>query len=163
VEYNFGQEENVIIDDFDKIHHVLGHYLKIWGDRYGFTPEVKGSVTRARPKCVIVTSNYHPSDIWEDNKTLQPIMRRFQVIKFEKTNGEYKRTDEGRQEVDGHAVACVPYFNPPPQIPQAIEVTLNCSKEYSHSLCEGGCLDLDQPLQTSFTFTDINDMSLFNP
>lgn len=92
----YKQEEAVILDDFDKNHHVLGHYLKIWGDRYGFTPEVKCSVTRARPKFVIVTSNYHPRDIWDDNRTLEPIMRRYFVVHCWKDCFGYHRSNEGR-------------------------------------------------------------------
>lgn len=106
----YKQEDNVIIDDFDKVHHVLGHHLKIWGDRYGFMPEVKCGMTRARPKNVVVTSNYHPRDIWDDNRTLEPILRRYRVIRCWKENGEYKQEDEGRV-VNGRPVPCVPWFN----------------------------------------------------
>lgn len=87
----------VLIDDFDKAHHVLGHHLKIWGDRYGFIGEVKGGVVKARPKYVVVTSNYHPREIWDDSSTLNPILRRYRIIKFDKAeNGEYVQHDEGR-------------------------------------------------------------------
>lgn len=77
-------QDNVIIDDFDKNHSVLGYHLKIWGDRYAFTAEVKGTTTSIRPKKIVVTSNYHPKEIWgESPQTLEPILRRFHVTKFQ--------------------------------------------------------------------------------
>lgn len=75
-------EETVLIEDFDKKHEVLGHHLKIWADRYAFPAEVKGSKVNLRPKKIIVTSNFHPNEIWSDLSTLDPILRRFNVIKF---------------------------------------------------------------------------------
>lgn len=76
-------EEVVLIEDFDKNHHVLGHHLKIWADRYAFPAEVKGSKVNLRPKKIIVTSNYHPQEIWANEpQTLEPILRRFKVSHF---------------------------------------------------------------------------------
>ena len=63
-------QEVVIIDDFDKYHVQLGYELKIWLDHYPFIAERKGSSSMIRPKKIIITSNYHPQDIWDDNKTL---------------------------------------------------------------------------------------------
>lgn len=73
-------QDTVIIDDFDKYHVALGYELKIWADHNPFPAEMKGSTVMIRPKKIIVTSNYHPSDIWQDEQTLEPIQRRFEII-----------------------------------------------------------------------------------
>lgn len=75
-------EDVVIIEDFDKAHHVLGHHLKIWADRYAFPAEVKGAKVNLRPKKIIVTSNWRPEEIWSDLQTLDPILRRFEQVAF---------------------------------------------------------------------------------
>nr|QMW69073.1 hypothetical protein [Crucivirus-like circular genetic element-471] len=78
----YNGEANVIMDDLDKKHEYQGYYLKIWGDRYAFIAEQKGSATRIRPNKLCVTSNYHPSEIWQDSSTLEPILRRFKIVHF---------------------------------------------------------------------------------
>lgn len=77
-------EENVVIDDLDKEHKYMGYHLKIWADRYAFTAEIKGSSKLIRPKNVIVTSNVHPREMFHDDATLQPILRRFHIVWFRK-------------------------------------------------------------------------------
>lgn len=81
---DYQAEDVVIIEDFDKAHHVLGHHLKIWADRYAFPAEVKGGKVNLRPKKIIVTSNYSPDEIWaHEPGTLGPILRRFKIVHFE--------------------------------------------------------------------------------
>jgi len=75
-------EPIIIIEDLDLIHKVLCHHLKIWADRYSFRAEVKGGSMEIRPEQIIITSNWHPKDIWTDERDLQPILRRFKVFKF---------------------------------------------------------------------------------
>lgn len=71
-------EECVILDDFDSKE--LGHLLKIWVDRYSFLAEVKGGAVHIRPKKFIITSNYHPSELWtEDAQMCAAVLRRFEV------------------------------------------------------------------------------------
>ena len=75
-------QDVVIVDDFDQAHSVLVHHVKHWADRYPFQAEVKGSAMKIRPRKIIVTSNYHPRDIWTDTRDLDPILRRFKVTHF---------------------------------------------------------------------------------
>jgi len=78
-------QENIVLDDFDKQGVMLGHYLKIWSDKWHCTGEIKGGTVNLRHKRFIVTSNYHPDELWTDDcSMLEAIMRRFQIIKKEK-------------------------------------------------------------------------------
>lgn len=72
-------QENVIIDDLDTQHKVLSHHLKIWADKYPFIAETKGGAMMIRPKYVVVTSQYHPTQLWEDPDVLDAIHRRFDI------------------------------------------------------------------------------------
>jgi len=80
----YNGEEVVIIDDFDKFQVKQSGDMKRWLDRYVFKAEVKGGyIGDIRPKKIIITSNYHPKEIWEETDiTLSTIMRRVKVTKF---------------------------------------------------------------------------------
>lgn len=77
---DYNGEEAVIIDDFDKFQVKQGGDMKRWLDRYPFQAEVKGGMQLVRPKKIIVTSQYHPSEIWDDEKTVDAIMRRVKIL-----------------------------------------------------------------------------------
>jgi len=78
----YTNQQHVLLDDFDKKHDKLSYHLKIWGDLYGFPAEVKGSTVRIRPKVFIITSNYHPKDIWTEEQDSDPILDRFWIMHF---------------------------------------------------------------------------------
>jgi len=85
--YDVTRHEVAIIEDFDRCHGVLCHHMKIWADRYAFPAEIKGGSIMIRPKLIIVTSNYSPEEIWATPSDLEPIKRRFKIIRFS-GNGE---------------------------------------------------------------------------
>lgn len=62
----------------------LAHYLKIWADRYPFSPEVKGStLKKIRPRKIIVLSNYSIEECFPECQDALPLRRRFKVVQFE--------------------------------------------------------------------------------
>lgn len=79
---DYDGEESAIIDDFDKFQLALGGNLKRWLDRYPFQAEVKGGMMMIRPKKIVVTSQYTPAQIWDDEKTVDAIMRRVKLVEF---------------------------------------------------------------------------------
>lgn len=61
----YAGEEVVIIDDFGPNQECLIELLKHWTDVYPFRGEIKGGSIVIRPKKVIITSNYHPSELFK--------------------------------------------------------------------------------------------------
>lgn len=82
---NYKGEEVVIIEDFDKYQVAQGGDMKRWLDRYSFKAQIKGGYLDIRPRKVIVTSNYHPNEIWDDAMTQAAITRRVKITKMENT------------------------------------------------------------------------------
>lgn len=77
----YANEKTVILDDLDT--NCLGHYLKIWADKYACSGETKGGTINLQHRVFIVTSNYHPSELWKDfdqEQMLAAVLRRFHVI-----------------------------------------------------------------------------------
>lgn len=81
---NYADEESVLIDDLSLDHGFMGSFLKRWADHYPFRAEFKGGSFMIRPKNIIVTSNYTPSEIWPNDPVLcEAITRRFTLILVE--------------------------------------------------------------------------------
>lgn len=74
-----GQKE-IILDDFDCKE--LGHYLKIWADKWSCNGEVKGGTVPLQHNQFIITSNFHPSELWEGHMC-DAIIRRFRIVHFD--------------------------------------------------------------------------------
>lgn len=80
----FADEDVVALEEMDPDHgKYLGHFIKIWADRYPFNAEVKGaSIKKIRPKKIIVLSNYTIDECFERCQDRDPIKRRFKTINF---------------------------------------------------------------------------------
>lgn len=80
----YNEEEVVAIEEMNpEAGKWMGSFLKIWADRYPFSPEVKGShIKKIRPKKIIVLSNYTPEQVFTNEEDLLPIRRRFKVVHF---------------------------------------------------------------------------------
>ena len=81
--------EIVLIDDFSKCHRCLGYYMKRWLDIFSFPSEDKNGGKNIRPKRFVITSNYHPSEIfYEDPVLAEAICRRVRIIHAVRTPEE---------------------------------------------------------------------------
>ena len=58
---------------------MLGHYLKIWSDKYPFNAETKGGTIFIRPKVIVVTSNFEIEELHDKPQIQDAIKRRFTV------------------------------------------------------------------------------------
>lgn len=83
-------EPNVLMEDIGTTHEYLGDHIKIWADRYGFRAEVKYDTGPLRPQKLIITSNYHINQLWNDPNIVEPLMRRFKIIEYVKPVAKVK-------------------------------------------------------------------------
>jgi len=81
---DYNDEEVVYYEDVDTSFAMYGGDLKRVADKYPFPiKRIYKATELIRPTTVVVTSNFHPCEIWRDSKMLQPIMRRFVVEKMD--------------------------------------------------------------------------------
>lgn len=81
----YDNQDVVLLEDIDPFHVKLGYNIKIWADRYAFRGRVLYGSIVLRPKVIVITSQYHPRDIWgSDSKTTEAILDRFRVRKIER-------------------------------------------------------------------------------
>lgn len=77
----YNGEEIVVIEDFDVRQAWLVGHIKRWADESAFQADSKNEALRKiRPRMIIVTSNYHPRDIWTADADVLPILDRFEVV-----------------------------------------------------------------------------------
>lgn len=75
----YNGQTTIIWDDFEPFNKSFSGLLKRAADHYPFQARVHGNLALIRPKRIVITSNYHPSQIWQDSQQLEPILRRFKV------------------------------------------------------------------------------------
>lgn len=77
---NYKSEPNIILEDIDlETCKYMGHFLKIWADKFSFIGEIKGSSRHLRPLKIIVTSNYTIAELYgKDEPLMAAIKRRFE-------------------------------------------------------------------------------------
>lgn len=73
-------QETVIIEDVDKFQHPMYGSFKRWLDEWSFMAQFKGGSMVIRPRRIIITSNYHYDDIWDDLVTRECMSRRVTTI-----------------------------------------------------------------------------------
>lgn len=92
----YTNQENVIIEDIDAGSvagaEMVGLY-KQWLDRYPFAAEVKGSSFVIRPRRLVITSNFHPAEVFKP-ADIDPIWRRIDVYKKASLESEIVRVTE---------------------------------------------------------------------
>lgn len=70
----YAGQDAVILDDLDSA--TLGHYLKIWTDKYATSGETKGGTINLQYKTIVITSNYTPDQLWPDDPIMAQAIKR---------------------------------------------------------------------------------------
>ena len=94
-------QEVVVMQDLGRLHAKLSEHIKEWADHYPFRAEVKYGVGVFNFKMLIITSNYSPEQIWDEEEILDPINRRFQVLKFPDEKPSEEKIKEWRDYIEG--------------------------------------------------------------
>ncbi len=70
----YNGEPTILLDDLDGSS--MGHYLKIWADKFYFYGETKGGTVALSYDTLIVTSNYTIEDLFGHDKVLVTALER---------------------------------------------------------------------------------------
>lgn len=86
--YSLMETKVVILEDYPCVPagNTLVQHMKIWGDRYPFTGECKGSHLMVEPRkfFLIITSNYPIDRCFENEEDIRAIKRRFHEVEIRK-------------------------------------------------------------------------------
>lgn len=74
----YNGQSTIILDDLDT--DTLGHYLKIWMDKWSCSGEIKGGTVQLRHTRFIVTSNYCIESLFTKDSFAAAIARRCEII-----------------------------------------------------------------------------------
>lgn len=78
----YNGEKTILLDDYD-CFRALGHYLKIWADKWACNGEIKGGTVCLQHEHFVVTSNYSINDMFGgDDALVKAVSRRFTSIYF---------------------------------------------------------------------------------
>lgn len=83
-------DEDVIIDDYKPVSGGMGiTYLLRLFDRYPLPIQVKGGYKQSIIKNIVVTSNFHPDEWWENDKQRDALLRRIDELREVKGDIKY--------------------------------------------------------------------------
>lgn len=89
----YQDEEVVAIEEWSPKNECTASFLKVWADRYPFPAQIKGgSLKKIRPSKIIVLSNYELEQCFPNVEDLEPMRRRFTVVRFPFTFPEFTFT-----------------------------------------------------------------------
>ena len=89
----YANHDAVIIEEWDPTLACMASFMKKWADHYAFNAEVKGGTLMARPKTIVVTSNYTIRECFPNEADHLPLERRFTVREFSKDNGVFSSAE----------------------------------------------------------------------
>lgn len=97
----FQGQRRVVLDDLGKeAARALTDKIKLWADpNFNQIGETKGGAILLKYDEFIVTSNYHPYEIWGDTKDYEPIKMRFTISEEMKRDPEFKKDDEEKNAI----------------------------------------------------------------
>lgn len=76
----YNGEKTILLDDYD-CGKSLGHYLKIWLDKWACTGEIKGGTLHLQHHHFVITSNYSIDQMFEGDPAMcEAIRRRCEII-----------------------------------------------------------------------------------
>ncbi len=104
----YKSQVTILCDDFGpKQCEYLGWYMKRWADIFPFPIEDKGGGTaKIRPAHIVVTSQWHPRECFEDPLVADAICNRFDIKELDRWEVRQLRTQE---ELDDRTATTVEY------------------------------------------------------
>lgn len=123
----YDDQDDVIVDDMDPFHKHLAKDFKDWLGQNYINAEIKNGYRKIRPKRVIVTSQYPPEAIWDDEITLAAIRRRCEIYHLTE-NHSLKKKRKRPPSVFAEVPGLKKHKNAPPQV---VTMSHDCNKHRS--------------------------------